>query len=139
MNKFLAVAVFCFMPGMVVAQEVNGIERNTIYFEPVLNKNATFLPHPPGCPHRAFCACGAAYKVFGKPTRELWPARAWYRFKRSVAAHMKVGVKPHHVVVLDRPASGHKWWVYDYNSGGHKSRYHIISIIGFTIVDPKPS
>lgn len=39
-----------------------------------LNRQATILPHPPGCPRRAFCGCGAAVEVFGRPIRSLWLA-----------------------------------------------------------------
>src|ERR1041385_7700939 len=37
------------------------------------------LPHPSGCPARAFCGCGASVEVFGRPVRSLWLAAAWFR------------------------------------------------------------
>lgn len=97
----------------------------------------TMLPHPPGCPSRAFCACGASVRVFGYSIRSLWPSRAWYRFPRDAAASGNVAVKPGHVFVLESHISGNDWWVSDYNSGGHKSRRHIRSIAGYTIVNPR--
>lgn len=50
-----------------------------------LNRGATLLPHPSGCPRRAFCGCGAAVEVFGRrrtgwrflewPRRQVWSRR----------------------------------------------------------------
>lgn len=95
-----------------------------------------FLPHPQGCPRVAFCACGAAVEVFGKPIRSLWPASAWFKFPRSHAAPGRIAVRRHHVFVLVRQEAGNQWLVKDYNSGGHRSREHVRSIAGWVIVDP---
>lgn len=102
----------------------------------VSQAGTTMLAHPAGCPRVAFCACGAAVKVFGKAVRALWPARAWFRFPRAHAGSEMVAVRRHHVFVLDRQAEGGLWWVWDYNSGHHQSRHHIRDISGFTIVNP---
>lgn len=96
-----------------------------------------FLPHPKGCPARAFCACGAAVEVFGKAIRSLWPARAWFKFPSTPAAPGTVAVRSHHVFVLVRQIEGNQWLVRDYNSGGHKSREWVRSISGYKIVDPR--
>src|SRR3569623_3640440 len=48
------------------------------------------LPHPAGCPRRAFCGCGAAVEVFGKPVRSLWLAATWLRFPRATPAPVMV-------------------------------------------------
>ena len=98
---------------------------------------AEMLPHPPGCPYRLFCGCGASVKVFGQSVRSLWLARAWFKFPRAMPNSGMVGVRNHHVFVLDRHVSGNTWMVYDYNSGGRKSRYHARSIAGYTIVNPR--
>jgi len=95
-----------------------------------------YLPHPAGCPSRAFCACGAAVEVFGSAIRSLWPASAWYRFPRTSPAPGMVGVRSHHVFVLRQHVEGSVWLIADYNSGGHQSRLHQRSISGYAIVNP---
>src|SRR5690349_19839535 len=47
---------------------------------------AQLLPHPVGCPASRFCGCGASIEVFGKSIRELWLARAWFKFPRTSPA-----------------------------------------------------
>lgn len=101
--------------------------------------HAEVVEHPKGCPKRAFCGCGAAVKVFGKPIRSLWLARAWYRFPRSRPAPGRVAVRRHHVFVLLDHISGSTWRVYDANSGRRLTRIHARSIAGWTIVDPHGS
>lgn len=96
----------------------------------------SYLPHPSGCPARAFCACGAAFEIFGIARRDLWPANAWYRFPRAAPGYHKVAVRPHHVFVLREQIEGTRWLTADYNSGGHLSRLHVRDIRGYTIVDP---
>lgn len=51
-----------------------------------LNRQAMILPHPSGCPRRAFCGCGAAVEVFGRPIRSLWLAARWLDFPRAAPA-----------------------------------------------------
>lgn len=99
--------------------------------------SAQYLPHPAGCPSRAFCGCGAATEVFGSPVRSLWLAAAWYRFPRSHPAPGTVAVRRHHVFVLRQHLGGSTWLVADHNSGGRKSRLHARSISGYTIVNPR--
>lgn len=101
--------------------------------------HAEVVGHPRGCPKRLFCGCGAAVKVFGKPVRSLWLARAWYRFPRSHPAPGRVAVRRHHVFVLLDHISGSTWRVYDANSGGRRTRVHHRSIAGWTIVNPHGS
>lgn len=100
------------------------------------NQEFSYLPHPTGCPSRAFCACGAAVRVFGSPIRSLWPSSAWYKFPRSAPSPGTVAVRRGHVFVLESHVSGRDWLVSDYNSGGHQSRRHVRSINGYTIVNP---
>lgn len=95
-----------------------------------------YLPHPSGCPPIVFCGCGAAVDLFGHSIRSLWLARNWYRFPRTYAASEMVGVRPHHVLILESPVEGGRWIVRSYNSGGHQSRRMIMSIAGYTIVNP---
>jgi len=94
------------------------------------------VAHPSGCPGRAFCGCGAALRVFGRPVRSLWLAAAWFRFPRSAPAPGTVAVRRHHVFVLESHVEGNTWIVYDANSGGHATRIHPRSIAGYTIVNP---
>jgi hypothetical protein len=98
---------------------------------------ATIVPHPAGCPRRAFCGCGAAVRVFGSPVRSLWLAAAWYRFPRSWPAPGAVAVRSHHVMVLEADLGNGLWQVFDANSGGHATRIHARSIAGYTIVSPR--
>ena len=97
---------------------------------------AQILPHPPGCPSRAFCGCGAAVRVFGSPIRSLWLATNWLRFPRSAPAPGMVAVRRGHVFVLEHHVGGSTWQVYDANSGGRKTRRHARSISGYVIVNP---
>lgn len=98
---------------------------------------AQILPHPPGCPRRAFCGCGAAVRVFGSPVRSLWLAANWYRFPRAMPAAGMVAVRRHHVFVLEQHLGGSTWLAYDANSGGHRTRLHARSIAGYAIVNPR--
>jgi len=95
------------------------------------------VPHPAGCPARAFCGCGASIRVFGHSVRELWLAARWYKFPRAVPASGMVAVRRHHVFVLEHQVSGNVWIVYDANSGRHLTHIHARSIVGYTIVDPR--
>lgn len=106
---------------------------------PVLRSNAVaavILPHPSGCPSRAFCGCGASVEVYGHSVRRLWLAAAWYSFPRSSPAPGMVAVRRHHVFVLRSQIGGNVWLVADHNSGGHRSRLHARNIAGLTIVNP---
>ena len=96
-----------------------------------------FISHPAGCPRRAFCACGAAVEIFGRPVRSLWSAKAWFKFPSSTPAARMAAVRNHHVFILKSHVEGQNWLVIDFNSGGHKSRVHVRSIAGYRIVDPQ--
>ena len=98
---------------------------------------ATIVSHPSGCPSRAFCGCGAAVEVFGKPVRDLWLAANWFRFPRTSPAPGMVAVRRHHVFVLRHHIDGNTWMAYDANSGGRATRVHPRSIAGYVIVNPR--
>jgi hypothetical protein len=98
--------------------------------------DARIVSHPAGCPGRAFCGCGASVRLFGRSVRELWLARAWFKFPRSAPAPQMAAVRSHHVMVLLSHVEGSTWMVYDANSGGHATRIHPRSIAGYTIVNP---
>lgn len=99
--------------------------------------DAQIMPHPYGCPHRAFCGCGASVRVFGHPVRDLWLAANWFKFPRTSPAPGMVAVRQHHVFVLEQQINGSTWLAYDANSGGHATRLHPISIAGHAIVNPR--
>lgn len=95
------------------------------------------LPHPPGCPARAFCGCGAAVEVFGRPIRDLWLARNWFRFPPATPAPGMVAVRRHHVFVIRQVLGPGLVLAYDANSGGRKTRLHPRSLSGYSVRDPR--
>ena len=97
---------------------------------------ATVLPHPPGCPRRAFCGCGAAVEVFGRPVRSLWLAANWLAFPRAAPAPGMVAARRGHVFVIKQVLGGGKVLAYDANSGGRRTRLHVRSLAGFAVVNP---
>jgi len=96
----------------------------------------TAVEHPAGCPWRAFCGCGAAVRIFGRPVRDLWLAANWFRFPRATPAPGMAAVRRHHVFVLEQWLGGTTWLVFDANSGHHGTRVHARSISGYAIVNP---
>lgn len=89
-----------------------------------VSDSVTYLPHPTGCPGRAFCGCGACVKL-GIPLTEckrkgLFLAANWPRNYRGSA---RIAVWRGHVAIVDRMTGAHTAMLYDYNSGNHRSRY----------------
>lgn len=97
---------------------------------------AQILSHPPGCPRRAFCGCGASVEVFGRPVRSLFLAANWLRFPRAAPAPGMVAARRGHVFVLRQHIGGSTWLAYDANSCRRQTRLHARSIAGFAIVNP---
>ncbi len=104
---------------------------------PRVAKAETLLPHPKGCPARAFCACGACVDLTGSAKACSWRARDWLLFPRIEPRPNAVAVRRSHVFVLKQHVQGKLWLSADYNSGKHKSRLHVRSIAGYVIVDPR--
>jgi len=102
-----------------------------------LRHGTAILPHPAGCPARAFCGCGAAVEVFGRPVRSLWLAANWLRFPRAAPAPGMVAARRGHVFVIRQVLGGGMVLAFDANSGGRKTRLHVRSIAGYAIVDPR--
>lgn len=98
---------------------------------------AQIVAHPAGCPSRAFCGCGVALHVFGRPVRELWLASNWFAFPRAHAAPGMVAVRRHHVMAILTAYDDNTAIVYDPNSGGHQTRIHRRSLAGYVVVDPR--
>lgn len=105
-----------------------------IEHEPTLHTG--LISHPVGCPHTAFCGCGAAVHLFGHPIQALMAAAHWFRFPSASPAPRMAAVRQHHVMVLERHIRGSIWLVYDANSGHHATRVHEKSIAGYRIVAP---
>lgn len=97
---------------------------------------AEVVPHPQGCPKRLFCGCGVSVKIFGKPIRELFLARNWFKFPKAKPAPGMVAVRRNHVMVIQAIDANGNAIVYDPNSGGHKTRVHERSLAGFVVVNP---
>jgi len=103
------------------------------------NGNRVVGRRPAGCPH-AFCGCEASLYLFGKIRPNLNLASNWLReFPRAMPAPGMVAARRHHVMVLMRYVGGKNWLVHDGNSGGGLTREHVMSIRGYTIVDPHGS
>lgn len=90
----------------------------------------TFLPHPAGCPARLFCGCGAR-KHLGIDDPRLNLVANWPRLYRGT---IQVAVWRGHVAVIDHMTGPHTAMLYDYNSGGHRSRHWERDISGARIV-----
>ena len=118
--------------GQRIARAIGFGAAQNVYTE----QGATILPHPAGCPRRAFCGCGAAVEVFGRPVRSLWLAANWLRFPRAAPAPGMVAARRGHVFVIREVLGGGKVLAYDANSGGRKTRLHVRSLAGFVVVNP---
>ena len=103
----------------------------------VANFAAQILPHPPGCPRRLFCGCGAAVEVFGRPVRNLWLAANWLKFPPAAPAPGMVAARSGHVMVIRQYLGNNRALVYDANSGGGLTRVHVRSLSGFSIRNPR--
>ena len=97
---------------------------------------AEIVSHPQGCPKRLFCGCGVSVKIFGKPIRELFLARNWFKFPKAHPAPGMVAVRRHHVMAIVAVDGNGNAVVYDPNSGGRKTRVHTRSLAGFVVVNP---
>lgn len=98
------------------------------------------LPHPPGCPRTAFCACGAAVELFGSAIRSLWPVSAWRKYPRDIARPDNVVFEHYsHLSVLKRQVSGTVWEVHNYNGNKHQSSVQRKDIAGLEVRNPHAS
>ena len=109
------------------------------FFMSVPANAGSILPHPSGCPARAFCGCGASIEVFGRSIRELWLASNWFRFPKAEPAPGRVAVRRHHVFVIREVIKPGLVLAYDANSGGHQTRIHLRSLRGYSVRDPHGS
>lgn len=116
MPVFRLVAIFVCLAGLLTGPaEARKRPRMAMSYD-----EGQLLPHPAGCPRRAFCGCGAR-KHLGIDDVRLNLATNWPRYYRGTT---QVAVWRGHVAVIDRWTGPHTAMMYDYNSGGHQSRYH---------------
>jgi hypothetical protein len=129
----------CEVPAAVTRVFVAPVQAVTREIRRAADVAVQILPHPEGCPSRAFCGCGAAHdpSVNRPNDRSLWLAANWYRFPRAERAPDMAMVRPHHVAILKQQVQGTLWLIADYNSGGHASRLHVRDTAGWTIVNPR--
>ena len=136
-----ALAIFIIAPSVAEARHHHRYHHYRHHYRPQMMTDrlptvASVVSHPSGCPGRAFCGCGVSVSVFGRPVRDLYLARNWYRFPRTYPAAGMVAVRGHHVMkILAYDGNGNAT-VYDPNSGGHRTRVHTRSLAGFTVVNP---
>ena len=102
----------------------------------VASDEGHYLPHPAGCPGSQFCGCGASVRVFGHPVRSLYLAANWLRYPRTSPAPGMVAARHGHVFVIEQVNGDGTVIASDYNSGGHMSRRHAVSLRGYTVVNP---
>lgn len=77
---------------------------------------------PSGCPPRVWCGCWLSLEIFGENRRELWLAKNWLKFGKTVP---RVGS----IAVLGRRGGGHVGVVVGFDgsdpilkSGNHSNR-----------------
>lgn len=102
----------------------------------VASDEGHYLPHPAGCPHTAFCGCGSSVRIFGHPVRSLYLAANWLKYPRTMPAPGMVAARHGHVFVIEQVNGDGTVIASDYNSGGHMSRRHAVSLRGYTVVNP---
>lgn len=103
------------------------------------SRDTQIVAHPSGCPRTAFCGCGVAVKVFGKPVRELFLAANWRKFPPAKPAPGTVAWRYGHVFYIVKMVKRNVALAYDPNSGGHMTRIHPRSIVGYRVVRPGPA
>lgn len=110
------------------------------YYDVDPNGNSVIVGRrPSGCPSR-FCGCEASLYLFGEIRPYLNLAANWIRkFPRTQPAPGMAAARSGHVMVLMSHAGGNDWLVHDGNSGGGRTREHVVSIRGYVIVDPHGS
>jgi hypothetical protein len=124
------------VPGSSIEGRIHSIAAPRVRIAGMERVSSAVVSHPAGCPATAFCGCGAAVRVFGRPIRDLWLAANWLRFPRAAPAPGMVAARRGHVFVLESHIGGSTWLAWDANSGHHATRIHARSIAGFAIVNP---
>lgn len=133
----LTVGGILLMAGMSSAAEARHYRHRHYQHVARSYDSGSIVAHPAGCPHSAFCGCGASVHLFGHPVRELFLASAWFKFPRASWAPGVAGVRHHHVFVVESVVDAGHVLAWDANSGGHATRVHVISTAGYTPVQPR--
>lgn len=99
------------------------------------------MPHPEGCPRRAFCGCGTARYLLGKAVKAggLAIAANWLGFPRAEPGPGMAAARVGHVFAIIKNLGNGKVLAYDPNSGHHQTRIHVRSLRGYTVVNPHGS
>ena len=105
---------------------------------PAAAQATQIVSHPSGCPHRAFCGCGTALRLLGRPVAAggLAIAANWLGFPRAACAPGMAAARRGHVFAIEQCLPGNRALAYDPNSGGRKTRIHVRSLAGYHIVNP---
>ena len=133
--RFFLIAVLLLFPVTAEARH----HKNHHHYRPVGDFNRSderVVSHPSGCPHTAFCGCGASVRLFGHPVKSLFAAAAWFRFPRTSPTPGAVAVRPHHVFVIVSVNDDGTVVAYDANSGNHLTRIHTVSLSGYSVRMP---
>ena len=119
---------------VICSGSVESIQRTAAVYD-----GAIVGGRPAGCPRR-YCGCGVSLKVFGRIIPELNLAANWLRkFPRTHAAAGMVAARRGHVFYIKAYNGDGTALAYDPNSGGGKTRIHVRSLRGYTVVDPNGS
>lgn len=88
---------------------------------------------PQGCPRR-YCGCFASLELFGRIIPALNFAANWLRFPRAQPAPGHAAARRGHVFIIKQVLDNGRVLALDGNSGGGKTRLHVRSLHGFTVV-----
>lgn len=94
------------------------------------------VAHPAGCPRSLFCGCGTAVHIFGSPIRSLWLAANWLKFPRAAPGPGMVAARHGHVFAIEKDLGNGMVLAYDPNSGRGLTRIHVVSLRGYSVVNP---
>lgn len=99
---------------------------------------AEIVAHPSGCPHYLFCGCGTALYLLGSAVTRggLAIAANWLRLPETTCATRMAAARRGHVFAIINCLPGNRALAYDPNSGGGKTRIHIVSLARYKIVNP---
>lgn len=94
---------------------------------------------PAGCPHR-YCGCGTA-RYLGLANRggRLNLAANWLAFPRAHPAPGMAAARRGHVFAIIKVLGPGRVLAYDSNSGGGRTRIHVRSLAGYSVVNPRGS
>lgn len=128
MRVIIMVFAILFFPNSPALAQKS--KNNLIY-------KSSIVAHPVGCPRTKFCGCGVSLRVYGERIRKLYLAANWLKFKKTDAAPGMVAARRGHVFYIEKVLGRGMVLAYDPNSGRRKTKIHVRSLSGFTVVDPR--